>query len=81
DCYHLQIMQGDLTYRLQTYLSSIGHIQIASVPDRREPDHGEVDYRHVLHVLDTLGYDRPIGAEYRPAASTEAGLSWLGAYR
>jgi len=81
DCYHLQIMQGDLTHRLQTYLNSIGHIQIASVPDRREPDHGEIDYHHILQVLDTLGYDRPIGAEYRPATSTEAGLGWLGAYR
>lgn len=81
DCYHLQIMQGDLTHRLQKYLNSIGHIQIASVPDRREPDHGEIDYRHILHALDALGYDRPIGAEYRPAASTEAGLGWLGAYR
>ncbi|MGK6315647.1 hydroxypyruvate isomerase family protein [Neorhizobium sp. DT-125] len=81
DCYHLQIMQGDLTRRLQTYLNSIGHIQIASVPDRREPDHGEIDYRYILRLLEQLGYDRPIGAEYRPATSTEAGLQWLKDYR
>lgn len=81
DCYHLQIMQGDLTRRLQTCLSSIGHIQIAAVPDRGEPDHGEIDYRHILRMIETLGYDRPIGAEYRPAISTEAGLGWLAAYR
>jgi hydroxypyruvate isomerase len=81
DCYHLQIMQGDLTRRLQTYLNSIGHIQIASVPDRREPDHGEIDYRHILRLLEELGYDRPIGAEYRPATSTEAGLQWLKDFR
>ncbi|WP_117194410.1 hydroxypyruvate isomerase family protein [Rhizobium terrae] len=77
DCYHLQIMQGDLTRRLQTYLNSIGHIQIASVPDRREPDHGEVDYRYILNLLEELGYDRPIGAEYRPVGSTGEGLQWL----
>jgi hydroxypyruvate isomerase len=81
DCYHLQIMQGDLTRRLQTCLSSIGHIQIAAVPDRGEPDHGEIDYRHILRMIETLGYNRPIGAEYRPAISTEAGLGWLAAYR
>jgi len=77
DCYHLQIMQGDLTRRLKAYLSSIGHIQIASVPDRREPDHGELDYGYILRLLEELGYDRPIGAEYRPTTSTEAGLQWL----
>jgi hydroxypyruvate isomerase len=81
DCYHIQIMQGDLTHRLQAYLPAIGHIQIAAVPDRREPDHGEIDYRHILRFLEILGYDKPIGAEYRPATTTEAGLAWLQAYR
>ncbi|OHV77127.1 hydroxypyruvate isomerase family protein [Rhizobium sp. LCM 4573] len=81
DCYHLQINQGDLTRRLQTCLPSIGHIQIAAVPDRGEPDHGEVDYRYILRFLEEQGYDRPIGAEYRPATTTEAGLGWLKTYR
>lgn len=81
DCYHLQIIQGDLTRRLRTYLNSIGHIQIASVPDRREPDHGEVDYRYILALLEELGYDRPIGAEYRPAGPTDEGLQWLKDFR
>ncbi|WP_105382914.1 hydroxypyruvate isomerase family protein [Neorhizobium alkalisoli] len=81
DCYHLQITQGDLTRRLQKYLNSIGHIQIASVPDRREPDHGEIDYRYIFRLLEELGYDRPVGAEYRPATSTDAGLQWLKDYR
>lgn len=81
DCYHIQIMQGDLTHRLQAYLDAIGHIQIAAVPDRREPDHGEIDYGYILRLIEKLGYDRPIGAEYRPATTTEAGLAWLRAYR
>ncbi|NTF45421.1 hydroxypyruvate isomerase family protein [Rhizobium rhizogenes] len=81
DCYHIQIMQGDLTHRLEALLGTIGHLQIASVPDRREPDHGEIDYRHIFRFIEKLGYDRPIGAEYRPAATTEAGLGWLQAYR
>lgn len=77
DCYHVQIMQGDLTRRLRSCWNSIGHVQIAAVPDRREPDHGEVDYRYILRLLDEMGYDRPIGAEYRPATTTQAGLRWL----
>jgi len=81
DCYHVQIMQGNLTHRLQAAMDAIGHIQIAAVPDRREPDHGEVDYSHIIGHLDAIDYDRPIGAEYRPATSTEAGLGWLKSYR
>ena len=81
DCYHIQIMQGDLTHRLQAHLDTIGHIQIAAVPDRREPDHGEIDYRYILRLIEKLGYDKPIGAEYRPETTTDAGLGWLQAYR
>jgi hydroxypyruvate isomerase len=77
DCYHVQIMEGDITRRLEGLMPHIGHIQIAAVPDRKEPDHGELDYRYILDLLQRLGYDHPIGAEYRPAASVEAGLGWL----
>lgn len=77
DCYHVQIMEGDITRRLQALLPIIGHVQVASVPDRSEPDRGELDYRHVFGVLQALGYRAPIGAEYRPATTTDAGLGWL----
>jgi len=56
----------------------IGHIQIAGVPDRHEPDTGEINYAAVFAALERLGYDGWIGCEYRPRATTEAGLSWLG---
>ena len=79
DCYHTQIMQGDLIRRIEANLDFIGHVQIAAVPDRGEPDHGELAYRDILLALDAAGYDGYIGAEYRPAASTEAGLGWLAA--
>ena len=77
DCYHLQIMEGDITNRLEKLLPSIGHIQFASVPDRSEPDHGELNYAHIFATLSNLGYAKPLGAEYRPANSTEAGLGWM----
>ncbi|MDB6182445.1 hydroxypyruvate isomerase family protein [Paracoccus fistulariae] len=81
DCYHLQIMEGDISCRLETLLPLIGHIQIAAVPDRGPPDQGELDYRHVIRLLRDLGWDRPLGAEYRPEGATEASLGWLQTLR
>ncbi|HEX6136439.1 MAG TPA: 2-oxo-tetronate isomerase [Casimicrobiaceae bacterium] len=77
DLYHAQIVEGDLTGKLRRYLPHIGHIQIAGVPDRHEPDVGEVNYGYVFKVLDELRYEGWIGCEYRPAKSTTAGLAWL----
>ena len=79
DCYHTQIMQGDLTRRLKDYLGLIGHVQIAAVPSRAEPDEGEIDYRYICRTLDRLGYEGWVGAEYKPRARTEDGLGWLSA--
>lgn len=81
DCYHLQIMEGDITRRLASLMPIIGHIQIASVPDRAEPDRGELDYGHVFNALDGLGYTAPLGAEYRPRGTTEEGLGWMDPFR
>jgi 2-dehydrotetronate isomerase len=82
DCYHVQITQGDLTERFRAHLPLIGHVQIAAVPDRGEPDAGEVDFQNLIAAIREMGYSAPIGAEYRPrGGSTEAGLGWLGAYR
>lgn len=81
DCYHLQIMEGDISRRLASLKPIIGHIQIAAVPDRGEPDRGELDYRHVLKVLDEIGYTAPIGAEYKPRATTDEGLGWMASFK
>ncbi|HEY7787976.1 MAG TPA: 2-oxo-tetronate isomerase [Casimicrobiaceae bacterium] len=77
DFYHAQIVEGDLTFKLRRYLSNIGHVQIAGVPDRHEPDAGEVNYGYVFKLLDELRYDGWVGCEYRPAKGTAAGLTWL----
>ena len=81
DCYHAQIMQGDLVMRIRSALPYIGHIQIADVPDRGEPDRGEINYTALLHAIDEMGWRGYIGAEYRPRGSTEAGLGWMLAYK
>jgi 2-dehydrotetronate isomerase len=80
DCYHTQIMQGDLTRRLKDHLDLIGHVQIAAVPSRAEPDEGEIDYRDICRSLDRLGYSGWIGAEYKPRGRTEDGLGWLSTW-
>ena len=77
DCYHVQLMEGDITNRLTRLQPSIGHIQFASVPDRAAPDHGELNYAHVFAAIDRLGWDRPLGAEYKPGGDTDATLDWL----
>lgn len=77
DCYHVQIMEGDLSRRLERFLPLIGHVQIASVPARSEPDCGEVRYAHIFRHLRQIGYAGAVGAEYKPATTTDAGLGWL----
>lgn len=81
DFYHCQIMEGDLSKRLQKHFAGVGHIQIAGVPDRHEPDGGEVNYPHLFDLLDTLGYDGYVGCEYRPKAGTSEGLGWMHLYQ
>ena len=81
DFYHAQIMGGDLSVTLKNNFDGIGHIQIASVPARHEPDEGEVNYLHLFHLLDELGYTGWIGCEYHPRGKTEDGLGWMNMSR
>jgi hydroxypyruvate isomerase len=77
DWYHAQIMGGDLARRTEKFFSEIGHFQLAGVPDRAEPDSGEVYFPYLFHLVDSLHYDGWIGCEYRPNGRTEDGLGWL----
>jgi len=79
DLYHAQIVEGDISVKLKKYAPHIGHFQIASVPDRHEPDEGEVNYRHLFALMDAVGYDGWVGCEYRPRGVTEDGLGWMKA--
>ena len=81
DFYHIQIMEGDVTRRFESLLPMIGHVQIAAVPDRGTPDHGELDYAYVLPRIAALGWSRPIGAEYLPDDKVTPDMSWLARYR
>ena len=80
DFYHVQIVGGDLAYRLEKHMAVIGHMQCAAVPSRHEPDEGEVNYPYLFEAVDRLGYRGWIGAEYRPRTRTEEGLGWARPY-
>ncbi|WP_395057634.1 2-oxo-tetronate isomerase [Polaromonas sp.] len=88
DLYHCQIVEGDVAMKIRKYLptGAVGHFQIAGVPERHEPDIGEVNYPYLFAVIDEVaqasGWDGWIGCEYRPrrgaeAGGSSAGLAWL----
>ena len=81
DCYHVGRTEGDVETRLQDVFAYIGHIQFAAVPDRGEPLHGTFDFLRFIKRLEGLGWDAPLGAEYKPVASTEESLGWLKSLR
>ena len=82
DFFHMQIVHGDLATLLQKNFDYIGHIQIAAVHDRGEPDDGEINFPFVLGILEQQGYTGYIGAEYKPRGqSVESGLTWLDRFR
>ena len=82
DFYHLQIMEGDLIRHLERHFDSVGHVQVAGVPERFEPDVGEINHPALFARLESLGYRGWVGCEYRPArgtapGGTSAGLGWM----
>jgi hydroxypyruvate isomerase len=76
DVYHIQIMEGDLLRRLGRHWPHVGHVQLASVPRRHEPDEGEVAFAAILGELSARGYGGFVGAEYNPRGKTQDGLGW-----
>jgi hydroxypyruvate isomerase len=81
DAYHMQVMEGNLTKTILDNLSTISHIQIADNPGRHEPGTGEINFANLFKAIETAGYDRWIGCEYKPASRTEDGLQWFSLYR
>jgi 2-dehydrotetronate isomerase len=87
DLYHCQIVEGDVTKKLERYVPTgrVGHMQIAGVPERHEPDGGEMNYRYLFEQIDRVGYTGWIGCEYRPRdtapGGSSAGLGWFQPFR
>ena len=79
DLYHCQIVEGDVAMKLRQYLPTgrVGHLQIAGVPERHEPDVGELNCAYLFEVIDEVaaqcGWQGWVGCEYRPRMGTEPG--------
>ena len=80
DLYHAQIMSGDLETLIRKNSDITRHYQIAGVPARHEPDVGEINYRYLFDLIDSLNFSGWIGCEYRPAGLTSSGLAWAQPY-
>ena len=80
DLFHCQIVEGDLAMKMRQYMKGVGHMQIAGVPDRHEPDTGEVGYPFLFSLMDELGYAGWVGCEYHPKKGTSEGLGWVRPY-
>lgn len=76
DAYHVGRVGEDPVVRFRDCLPLIGHVQIAAVPSRAEPDEGDIDFRRFLAEVQRTGYAGWIGAEYLPSGDTDAGLGW-----
>ena len=88
DLYHCQIVEGDVAMKIRKYLPTgrVAHFQIAGVPERHEPDIGELNYKYLFDVIDEVSqqsnWNGWVGCEYRPKnggqpGGTSAGLGWL----
>lgn len=81
DYFHAQNVDGNLSLLTDRLKHKIAHIQIASVPDRHEPDEGEINYSYIFNKLDQIGYQGYVGCEYKPRGNTLEGLGWFEAYK
>ncbi|PVZ82862.1 hydroxypyruvate isomerase [Serratia sp. S1B] len=80
DFFHAQLVDGNISNLIISLAGQYAHIQIASVPDRNEPDSGELNYPWLFNLLDRLEYQGWIGCEYKPRGETVAGLGWMQPY-
>jgi len=81
DFYHCMKESLDLALVLPACAPFIGHVQIAGIDGRHEPDlacHGLLD---TVASLPGLGYDGWLGCEYAPRATAREGLHWCAPLR
>lgn len=57
------------------------HLQFSDTPSRTEPGTGTAGIADAVSAIFRHGYSGWLGAEYRPAGETMAGLGWLDAMR
>lgn len=66
DCYHMQLMEGNLVNSIQNNIDCIGHFHGAGVPGRHELQQGEIHYPFIVQAAEKAGYEGYFGLEYWP---------------
>lgn len=74
DCYHMQIMEGDLVNHIRRNLDVIGHFHSAGVPGRHEIYEGETHYLFLVREIEKMGYRGVFGLEYAPSIDDDVSL-------
>lgn len=67
DCYHMQIMEGNIISTITENIDVIGHFHSAGVPGRHDLTQGELNYREIVKSIKATGYAGAFGLEYSPA--------------
>jgi len=80
DCYHMQIMEGNLINSIKTNVGFIGHFHSAGVPGRHELHLGETNYPYVIKAAEEAGYEQYFGFEYWPTYEGKQSLMDIMAY-
>ncbi|MFF2371090.1 TIM barrel protein [Agromyces sp. NPDC058110] len=75
DFYHLAVNGDDAAAVIEAHAASFGHIQIADDPGRGAPGTGTLPLTAWIERSRELGYDGPIGLEYK--APLYDAFSWL----
>ena len=74
DIYHMQIMEGNIVDTIQNNIDIIGHMHVAGVPGRAEPDSCELNYPYILKKTDEIDYQGYFGLEYFPRLESAESL-------
>ncbi|MGR8935460.1 MAG: hydroxypyruvate isomerase family protein [Gammaproteobacteria bacterium] len=77
DVYHMRRMGEDVEQFIIRHGHQIGHIQFADCPGRRQPGTGSIDFAGLFESIARSAYSGWVGAEYRPAGTTQTSLGWL----
>ena len=77
DCFHVETEHGGCLERFRSSAPVVGHVQIASLPDRNEPTGGALDYADLLPRMAAGGYAGAFGCEYRPLTAPATTLALL----
>ena len=76
DTFHAAKSTGDVLGTWDKMRDITTHVQVAQMPDRSEPDKGQIDYPAYFAGLDAQGYAGWVAGEYKPRTTTVAGVGW-----